>query len=104
MTGRPFAEVIGDPIEQSLSPVIHGFWLEALGVDGSYGRRKVNRSELPAYLSEKRADPNWRGSNVTMPLKLDAVTLADGAADWAVAAGAANVLMMRQGKLIAANT
>jgi shikimate dehydrogenase len=41
---------------------------------------------------------------VTMPLKLDAVVLADGAADWAVAAGAANVLMMREGKLVAANT
>jgi shikimate dehydrogenase len=104
MTGKAYAEVIGDPIEQSLSPVIHGFWLERLGIDASYGRRRVTRPELPAYLAEKRADPDWRGSNVTMPLKLDAVALADGAADWAVAAGAANVLMMRQGKLVAANT
>lgn len=104
MTGKPYAEVIGDPIDQSLSPVIHGFWLGKLGINASYGRRRVTRAELPSYLTEKRADPDWRGSNVTMPLKLDAVALADGAADWAVAAGAANVLMMRQGKLVAANT
>lgn len=104
MTSKPYAEVIGDPIDHSLSPIIHNFWLEALGVEASYERRKVTRAELPAYIEEKRKDAAWRGSNVTMPLKLDAVALADGAADWAVAAGAANVLMMREGKLIAANT
>lgn len=104
MTSLPYAEVVGDPIDHSLSPTIHGFWIDALGLEASYGRRKLGRADLPAYVAEKRADANWRGSNVTMPLKLDAVALADGAADWAVAAGAANVLMMREGKLIAANT
>jgi shikimate dehydrogenase len=104
MSSGPYAEVIGDPIDHSLSPVIHGFWLEALGIKASYGRRQVTRAELPAYLAEKRADPDWRGSNVTMPLKLDAIELADDAADRAVAAGAANLLMMRAGKLVAANT
>lgn len=99
-----YAEVIGDPIDHSLSPLIHGFWLEALKIDSRYGRRQVDRSGLPAYLTEKRKDADWRGSNVTMPLKLDAVALADEATDRAVAAGAANVLMSRDGKLIAANT
>jgi shikimate dehydrogenase len=100
----PYAEVIGDPIDHSLSPAIHGFWLEALGIDARYGRRRVGRPDLPAYLEEKRGDRQWRGSNVTMPLKLDVVTLADEATDRAVAAGAANVLMMREGRLVAANT
>lgn len=104
MNARPYAEVIGDPIDHSLSPRIHSFWLEALEIEASYGRRQVSRAELPAYVAEKRADPAWRGSNVTMPLKLDAVALADGTADWAVAAGAANVLMPREGRLVAANT
>lgn len=104
MTSLPYAEVIGDPIDQSLSPLIHGFWIEALGIEARYGRRKVSRAELPAYIRERRADPDWRGCNVTMPLKLDCVTLADASADWAVTAGAANVLMMREGRLVAANT
>lgn len=99
-----YAEVIGDPVDHSLSPVIHSFWLKALGIDAGYGRRRVPRVEFPAYLDEKRADSDWCGSNVTMPLKLDAVALADSASDRAVAAGAANLLMMRDGRLAAANT
>ena len=101
---RPYAEVIGDPVGQSLSPKIHGFWLNALAIDADYGRRQVSRAELPSYIAERRVDPDWRGSNVTMPLKLDAVALADSASDRAVAAGAANLLMMREGRLAAANT
>lgn len=104
MTSKPYAEVIGDPVEHSLSPLIHGFWLDALDIDGRYDRRRLTRADLPAYISEKMADQMWRGSNVTMPLKLDAVALADNVADWAVAAGAANVLMPREGRLVAANT
>lgn len=104
MSTGPYAEVIGDPIDHSLSPAIHGFWIDALGIKASYGRRQVSRAELPAYMAERRTDSNWRGSNVTMPLKLDAVALADAAADRAVAAGAANLLMMRDGQLVAANT
>jgi shikimate dehydrogenase len=104
MTPTAYAEVIGDPIEQSLSPTIHGFWLQALGIEASYGRRRVSRAELSAYLAERRGDENWRGSNVTMPLKLDAIALADEATDRAVAAGAANVLMLRNGRMVAANT
>ncbi len=102
--GRPYAEVIGDPIDHSLSPIIHGFWLESLKIDAEYRRQQVPRTGLPAYLIEKRADEAWQGSNVTMPLKLDALALADEPTDRALAAGAANTLVMRDGKLVAANT
>jgi shikimate dehydrogenase len=104
MTSRQYAEVIGDPIAQSLSPAIHEFWLEQLGIEGDYGRRQVSRAELPAYLKERRADPAWRGCNITMPLKLDALSLADGASDTAVGTGAANIIIPRDGKLLAGNT
>jgi len=104
MTSRPYAEVIGDPIDHSLSPAIHQFWLEALDIDADYRRRRVSRADLPAYIEERRKDLAWRGANVTMPLKLDAAALADEVTDRAVAAGAANVLMMRDNKLAAANT
>ncbi len=104
MTARSYAEVIGDPVDHSLSPVIHGFWLEALGIDAEYGRRQLTRASLPAYLDKRRSDASWRGSNVTMPLKLDAIGLADDATDQAVAAGAANALVPRDGKIVAANT
>ncbi len=99
-----YAEVIGDPIAHSQSPLVHGFWLKALKIDADYRRTLVPRADFPDYLVKRRADPDWRGCNVTMPLKLDAVALADDATDRAVAAGAANLLLPRGGKLIAGNT
>lgn len=101
---RPYAEVIGDPVEQSKSPAIHSFWLEALGIEGEYRAHRVARADLAGHLAQRRRDPAWRGCNVTMPLKLDALLFADEPTDRATAAGAANLLAMRDGKLIAANT
>ena len=99
-----YAEVIGDPVAQSKSPAIHAYWLKALGIEGAYRAYRVTRGDLAAYLADRRADPAWRGCNVTMPLKLDALLLADDPTDRAAAAGAANLLVHRDGKLIAANT
>ena len=101
---RHFAEVIGDPIEHSLSPQIHGFWLEATGIEADYRRHRVSRAELADYVRDRLADPDWRGANVTMPLKLDALVLADESTDRAAAAGATNLLVPKDGKLLAANT
>ena len=104
MTSIPFAEVIGDPIAQSKSPLIHGFWLEQLQISAEYRRHQVRPGEIAAYLSTRRSDPDWNGCNVTMPLKLDALDLADEASDAAVTAGAANLLLPRGGRIIAGNT
>ena len=100
----PHAEVIGDPIVQSKSPVIYRFWFDALGIEAEYRATQVTRAEFKGYLAERRADPAWRGCNVTMPLKLDALFAADDPTDRATAAGAANLLVMKDGTLVAANT
>lgn len=107
MTSFPelgFAEVIGDPIEHSRSPLIHGFWLDRLGIAADYRRTRISREELPAFIAARRRDPRWRGCNVTMPLKLDALMLADERSDTAVQAGATNCLAPREGELVAENT
>ena len=101
---RDYAEVIGDPIAHSRSPAIHQYWLDALGIDASYRPRLVRAEVLASYVATARADPHWRGSNVTMPLKRAALDLAEESTDRAVAAGAANLLLMREGRLFAANT
>ena len=67
--GVPYAEVIGDPIAHSKSPLIHKFWLEKLGIEGDYRAARVRADELADYLEARRADPDWRGCNVTMPHK-----------------------------------
>ncbi|MFC7498481.1 shikimate dehydrogenase family protein [Enterovirga sp. GCM10030262] len=75
--GRPFAEVIGDPVAHSRSPMIHKAWLADLGIDGDYGAARVTPSQLADYLAGRRADPDWRGCNVTLPHKQAVLPLLD---------------------------
>ena len=44
---RPYAEVIGDPIAQSKSPAIHGYWLGRLGLEADYRACHVTPDGLP---------------------------------------------------------
>jgi shikimate dehydrogenase len=84
--GIPYAEVIGDPIAHSKSPLIHQFWLEKLGLEGEYRRTRVTADELETYFATRRKDPDWRGCNVTMPLKrlVEAhVDYVDPSSEWA---------------------
>jgi shikimate dehydrogenase len=64
-----YAEVIGDPIAHSRSPIIHRFWLGQLGIDADYRATRVVPDELAGYFEARRADPNWRGCNITVPHK-----------------------------------
>lgn len=64
-----YAEVIGDPIVHSKSPIIHGFWLEALRLEGAYRACHVEPDALAGYFAARTADPAWRGCNVTLPHK-----------------------------------
>jgi shikimate dehydrogenase len=101
----PYAEVIGDPIAQSKSPLIHGFWLEALGLTGSYARAHVKPEGLAAYIEERRGDPDWRGCNVTMPHKAAVMDLVDDPGDIRGTIGAMNtVVRQKDGSLIGTNT
>ena len=68
-----YAEVIGDPITQAKSPLIHTFWLNALGIDADYRATHVTAEELPAFFEARKADPDWRGCNITIPHKLAAL-------------------------------
>lgn len=89
---RPYAEVIGDPISHSKSPVIHGFWLEKLGIDAEYRRCHVRPEELADYLARRREDANWRGCNVTIPHKEAMSRLVDTRDARASAIGAVNTV------------
>jgi shikimate dehydrogenase len=69
----PYAEVIGDPIDHSLSPKLQRFFLDRMGWEGEYRALRVSPDELPAYFEARRRDDNWRGCNITMPHKLAAL-------------------------------
>jgi shikimate dehydrogenase len=100
-----YAEVIGDPISQSKSPLIHGFWLKKLGIVADYRAQHVLADGLGAYFAERRSDPEWRGCNVTLPHKqavLDHVADPGGVRE---SIGAANTIFRnRDGECQATNT
>lgn len=101
----PYAEVIGDPIAQSKSPLIHKFWLDALDIDGDYRRVQVTPEGLAAYFESRRGDPAWRGCNITLPHKQAALDFVEDRGGIRETIGAINtVVRAEDGALIGTNT
>jgi shikimate dehydrogenase len=102
------AGVVGWPIEHSLSPVLHGYWLsqpEHSSIKGSYERIAIPPGELTRENVFKLRDQGFVGFNVTIPHKETAFSLADELDDAAPFTGAANVLFfMEDGRIGARNT
>lgn len=102
---RAYAEVIGDPIAHSKSPLIHNFWLETLGIDAEYRRCHVPPDRLAAYFAERRDDPAWRGCNVTIPHKQAALDHVEDRGGVRQTIGAINtVARAEDGALFGTNT
>lgn len=102
--GVPYAEVIGDPIAQSKSPLIHRHWLATLGITGDYRAVRVPSTGLGDYLAERRRDPDWRGCNVTIPHKESVLSLLDDLDPGARAIGAVNCVASIPQGLMGRNT
>ena len=102
--GRPYAEVIGDPIAHSKSPLIHNFWLGKLGIDAEYRACHVRPEELADYFAQRRGDAEWRGCNVTVPHKETATHYVDSLLPGYQDIGAINLVVSRNGALYGGNT
>lgn len=103
-SGRAYAEVIGDPIAHSKSPLIHNFWLRKLGIDAEYRACHVRAEELEDYFAQRRRDAEWRGCNVTMPHKEGVVPLCDTVSRQASRIQAVNCIYEQQGRFVGENT
>ena len=90
--GMPYAEVIGDPIAHSRSPLIHRFWLEKRNLRADYRAVRVREGKLRGHMEKRRNDPDWLGSNLTMPHKQAAIGLVDRLDEPAEAIGAVNTV------------
>jgi shikimate dehydrogenase len=101
----PYAEVIGDPISHSKSPTIHKFWFDKLGLEGDYRATRVAETDLAAFMTERRTDPDWRGCNVTIPHKITVMDHVGDPGGVRASIGAMNtVLRDRDGMLTGTNT
>ena len=97
------AGVVGWPIEQSKSPIIHGYWLEQLGISGIYEKIAIEPATFEKDIRSLSSN-GYGGCNVTIPYKEAALALADVVSDRAQAIGASNTLVFRDGKIYADNT
>ena len=96
--------VIGDPISHSRSPLVHGFWLAELGIDGSYGREHVPSDALAPFIRGLR-QRGYLGCNVTLPHKEAAFHLMDETTELARRLGAVNTVWLDEsGRLHGDNT
>ncbi len=94
--------VLGDPIAHSLSPVLHRAGYAELGLAWTYDAVLVSAGGLREFLAS--LDATWRGLSLTMPLKREAMGLADEVTSQARLVGAANTLWFVDGRTVATNT
>jgi shikimate dehydrogenase len=97
------AGVMGWPVEHSLSPRLHGYWLEQHGIDGAYVPLAVAPADLPTALTALPA-LGFRGVNLTLPHKEQALDLCQEVDDLARRIGAVNTIVVRDGRLFGSNS
>jgi len=95
--------VVGDPIEHSLSPLIHNAAFRHLKLDFVYVTFRVKKEELEDAVRGVRA-LKIHGLNVTMPHKTAIIKYLDEIDQTAKAIGAVNTVLNADGKLIGFNT
>lgn len=95
--------VIGDPIDQSLSPNIHNAAFKKLGMDCTYIAYRIPKGELEAGV-ESLKKIKISGFNVTIPHKLTMIKFLDSVDENCSIIGATNTVTNEEGKLRGYNT
>jgi shikimate dehydrogenase len=104
LTGKAkLAGIIGWPVSHSLSPVLHGYWLDAYGIDGAMVPLAAGREDFAAVIDGVRR-AGFKGVNVTVPHKEAAFAIAHKVDAAAQAAGAVNLLIFHGKEIEGRNT
>ena len=96
------AGVIGDPISHSLSPSLHGYWLDSLGIDGSYEAIRIESADLGDFMQNMAG--RYVGVNVTLPHKEAVLPYCHETSEVAKIIGAVNTIWLENGKIHGDNT
>lgn len=97
------AGVIGWPVSHSLSPRLHGYWLEERKIDGAYLPLAIQPDKLETCLPALR-DMGFRGVNLTLPHKILALSLCDEVTAEARDIGAVNTVSFVEGRILGSNS
>ena len=95
--------VIGNPIDHSLSPKLHNYWIKKNNIDASYEKKEINESDIEFIVSEIKKEI-INGANVTVPFKKKVIPYMDELSPEANESQSINTIYSQNGKLIGHNT
>ncbi len=95
--------VIGNPIEHSLSPKLHNYWIKSYNLKAVYDKKKLDISELE-YLIKEVKEKKIDGINVTVPFKNSVIPFLDKLSSEAQKTQSVNTIHLKDGIVIGDNT
>ena len=95
--------VIGNPINHSLSPELHNFWLKKNNINATYEKIKLEEDELENFIKKLRND-EIHGINVTVPFKNKVIKYLDKLSLEVETTGSVNTIYKNGNDIIGHNT
>ncbi len=95
--------VIGNPINHSLSPELHNYWLKKNNIDGIYNKEKLEDKDLDKFILRLRNN-EINGANVTVPFKKKIISNLDKLSLEAEITQSVNTIYSKDDKIIGENT
>ena len=95
--------VIGNPVDHSLSPVLHNWIFSNLGIQAEYNKICVEKKDLPQIIQQV-SDDVLCGINVTIPFKERIMKFIDEINPRAQSIGSVNCIMSKEGRVFGNNT
>jgi len=95
--------VIGNPINHSLSPKLHNYWLKENKIDAIYDKKKIEEKNLQTIISEVK-EKKINGINVTVPFKRAVIPYLDRLSPEAEQTQSVNTIILSNDNLVGHNT
>ena len=95
--------MIGNPINHSLSPKLHNYWLKQNNINAVYEKIKLEEYEIENFII-KIKNQEINGCNVTVPFKKTVIPFLDNLSLEAKQTQSVNTISFRNGNLIGHNT
>ena len=95
--------VIGNPIEHSLSPKIHDFWIKNNKIEAIYEKKKIEHDDLNNVISKVRKK-ELHGVNVTVPFKKTVIPFLDHLSYESEKTQSVNTIYLDNDKIVGHNT
>ena len=95
--------VIGNPIQHSLSPKLHNYWLKRNNIGAVYDKIKLEENQIENFIKEIKQQ-KINGCNVTVPFKKKVISFLDYLSPEAEKTQSVNTVIFKNGNLVGYNT